>query len=166
MAAQDPPTRLRKVLTVALVAFALISLGYALGKQRRETPASIEADVLSPPASGTGALVLFLHPTQRCLSCNTIQDVAELVVGMLREEVGPGRIVLRSANYQKRTDLAEQLNVLTSTIVVLAFGEGRLLGHRQLDAEVVNDWRDKARLESAIGDLIQDALARAEASPA
>lgn len=109
--------------------------------------------------------MLFLHPTQRCLSCNTIQDVAELVVGRRREEVGPGRITMRSANYQKRTDLAEKLDVLSSTIVVLSFRRGQLLEHRQLDAEVVNDWRDTARLESAIGGLIQDALARAEASP-
>jgi hypothetical protein len=163
MASQDVLTRLQKALTIALVAFALISLGYALGKQNQPAPASPEAQLLSPPASGTGAVVLFLHPTQRCLSCNTIQDVAELVIAQRREEVQQGHLVMRSANYQKRTDLAEELDVLTSTVVVVAFGRGRLLGHRQLEAEVVNDWRDTARLESAIDDLIQDALARSEA---
>jgi hypothetical protein len=154
--------RWRKVLTSALVAFALISLGYALGKQAGDSSATPSAGsehlVASPPA-GTGAVIIYFHRTQRCEACNTVETVSrEIVRQDHAEAVADGRLVLRMADVQKRSDLAERFDLTTSSVVVLRFDEARLVDHTVLD-EVLIHWRDRRKLRSYIDSAVTDALA-------
>jgi hypothetical protein len=143
------------VLTSALVAFALISLGYALGKQAGDSP----EDLVAPPPAGTGAVIIYFHRTQRCEACNTVETVTRSIVEQTHAEaVADGRLVLRMADVQKRSDLAERFDLTTSSVVVLRFDEARLVDHTVLD-EVLIHWRDRRKLRSYIDSAVTDALA-------
>ena len=64
---------MRKILTNGLLAFALTSIGFALGKHSVKP----EQQAASPSSkSGRHVAVYYLHSTFRCVTCNTIEKMA------------------------------------------------------------------------------------------
>jgi hypothetical protein len=151
-------TGIRKTLTPVLVGFALISLGYGLGRVSKPEPGPGSHGLLSPPPAGRGAVVLFLHSTQRCQSCNVIQSVTGDLVGARPDALAAGTLAYRKGDYQKRPDLARRFDVKSSTVVVLEFRDGKMLGHRTLDSALAY-WRDEQKLRHYIAGAIDEALA-------
>jgi len=63
----------KHILTKGLVAFALISIGFALGKHAAQPSSNPVAP--QPAANGRQIAVYYLHSTFRCITCNTIESM-------------------------------------------------------------------------------------------
>lgn len=136
----------KKVISNLLLAFVLVSVGYAVGKEvtlravRKATaagpPATAPADGAAhrPAAGADKVVVYYMHQTFRCVTCNQIEAMtADLVRTDFAAEVAAGRVELRKANFQQDEALARRFDVASSSVVVVKVRGGREAEHRTLD---------------------------------
>ena len=101
----------------ALLAFVLVSVGFALGKEvtaRRQTPTT-GAESPSPVAMSDKVVVYYLHSTFRCVTCNEIERLTKaLVETEFADDLAAGRIEWREANFQQDESLAKRYEVVSS----------------------------------------------------
>jgi hypothetical protein len=152
-----------------LLAFVLISVGFALGKHSAKRSAQAQAadDPHEAPLAGeTGASaervrVYYLHTTFRCVTCNTIEKMTrELLESQFAEELADGRIEWHEADFQEQEPLAEAFDVVASCVVVARVRGDEVLGYRRLD-EVWTLMKEPAEFDAVVGDAIRSALAAA-----
>ena len=124
--------KVKKVVSGLLLCFALISIGFALGKEvtlRRVRPASEDG-----AASGYQVMVYYMYPSIRCVTCNKIEKVArDIVHEDYAEAVKGGRLKWREVNISENDELAGRYNVASSTVVVVRLKDGREVGFERLD---------------------------------
>ncbi len=162
--------RCQKLFARPLMAFVLISIGFALG--RLTTPASVAADADTGGAGGgdgsgvtervpqgpSRAYVTYLHGNLRCVTCNTIERMLQDVVrGRFSEELSDGSLVWREVNYDEDPTLAKRYDVATSTPVISWEVDGREAGFDKLD-QVWSLMRDPVAFEDAVAGSIETAL--------
>jgi hypothetical protein len=122
----------KKILGRLLTAFVLISIGFAIG---RETAGGRPGAPATPPASGGDrVIVYYMHGTFRCVTCNTVESLAE---GLLRtefsEEAKAGRLEWRSVDYLEDTALAGRYQVAGNMLVLSRLEGGAEVRFRKLD---------------------------------
>ena len=129
--------RVKKVASGLLLCFALISVGFALGKEvtlRRVRPMAPAGCASSKPASGNQVVVYYMYPAIRCVTCNKIEEAARRVVhDDHADAVEAGRLEWREVNVSENNELAKRYNVASSTVVVVRFKDGREVGFERLD---------------------------------
>ena len=153
----------RTLLTRLLIAFVLISVGYALGKHAaRPGPGLPEPDL---PEEGTTVMVYYLHATFRCATCNTIEAMTrELLESEFAEQLAAGTIRMEEVNFQENEVLARRYEVAASCVVVAHVRDGEEVAHRRLD-EVWMLMKDPPAFNRYVGDVIRGSLAAGEAQP-
>jgi hypothetical protein len=123
----------KSVGTVVLLAFVAVSVGYLIVSETR-SPATPGADA---PATGTPAtkpaapphqvVAYYFHNTQRCMTCNKIERLAEEA---LREAfAGPleqGTLEWRTVNMERPPNLhyIEDYELVTSSVVLVDLRDG------------------------------------------
>jgi small redox-active disulfide protein 2 len=113
---------LRRIAGVTLVAFALVGLVWPFLRGNTETQ-SIQETV---PQSRTNATVVYyFHGTQRCMTCNKIEELARSAVEEgFAEELNAGRLRVESVNVD---DPANEHFIrdfqLTARTIVIAKGK-------------------------------------------
>jgi len=116
-----------------LLAFAIFTLGYGLGRESGLARAAPGA----PPTAAPGAdkvLVYYLHTTFRCVTCNGIEKLArDTVAARFGAELATGRVEWQVANFQEREDLATRYAVSSSTVVVVKVRDGKEIAWQRLD---------------------------------
>jgi len=123
--------RFKNILTRVLLAFVLISIGFALGKH------SVKSD--APTHSFTGAegdqvVVYYLHSTFRCVTCNSIEEMTrELLNSSYRSEMDAGTIRWIEADFQENETLARDFEVAASCVVVAEMVDGTINDYKRLD---------------------------------
>lgn len=124
---------MKTCITYLLLAFAIFTLGYGLGREAGLRQGAAAAPV--PTAEeGDKVIVYYLHTTFRCVTCNTIERMTrELVERDFAEALAEGRVEWREANFQEREDLAKKYEIVSSTVVVARLEEGRETGFQRLD---------------------------------
>lgn len=131
--------RLKKIITYGLLAFALISIGFALGKH------SVKPDVKVndlPNGNGRQVAVYYLHSTFRCLTCNTIERMTrELLDNSYSKQLADRKIQWIEDDFQENEPLAKQFEVVASCVVVAEIKDGTVLDYKRLDDvwTVMND---------------------------
>lgn len=155
--------RAGRLVRAGLIAFALVSVGFALGKQMgRARPVegqSVRAEP-APPPDGNGAVVYYLHTDKRCATCETIESLTEHVVAdRFARPVQAGRLAYRAINYQRRPSVGRLFDLDSGTVVVARYRDGRLAGHRALD-DVWVLWQRPERFEAYLAEGIAEALDR------
>ena len=129
--------KVKKVASRLLLCFALISIGFALGKEvtlRRVRPMAPEAGTTARPAPGNQVLVYYMYPAIRCVTCNKIEKAAHGIVHEdYAEAVKAGRLKWHEVNISEKDELAERYNVASSTVVVVRLKDGREVGFERLD---------------------------------
>jgi hypothetical protein len=129
--------KVKKLTSGLLLCFALISIGFALGKEvtlRRVRPMAPEGGATSMPASGDQVLVYYMYPAIRCVTCNKIEKTAHGIVHEdYAEAVKGGRLKWREVNISENDELAGRYNVASSTVVVVRLKDGREVGFERLD---------------------------------
>ena len=164
----------KNITRSALLAFVLVSIGFALGKEvtaRRQTPttgpespASVAASE-KPVAANDKAVatsqkvvVYYLHTTFRCVTCNEIERLTKaLVETEFADDLTAGRIEWREANFQQDESLAKRYEVVSSCVVVVNIQGGQERGFQRLD-DVWTRYQDPADFNGYVGAAIRKYL--------
>jgi len=147
--------KLRKILTCGLLAFALISIGFALGKHSVRSDRSL-AD--QPAAQGDYVAVYYMHSTFRCVTCNTIEKMTKKLLDQsYREELTDARIKWQDVDFQENETLARQFEIVSSCVVVAQIENGQVSDFKRLD-EVWTLMKKPDAFNKYIGDAINSYL--------
>ncbi|OGV75474.1 MAG: hypothetical protein A3K19_29270 [Lentisphaerae bacterium RIFOXYB12_FULL_65_16] len=127
--------------TRILLAFAIFTLGFGVGKEVGRRQAAPAAPAPEPSGGAAVAapgqdkvIVYYLHTTFRCVTCNSIEAMAKDVVETdFAEAVAAGRIEWREADFQVREDLAKRYDVTSSCVVVARERDGKDVEFQRLD---------------------------------
>lgn len=156
--------RTQRLVKNILLAFVLISIGFALGKhsvRRAGTPSAGEASASPPEATAETPRkirVYYLHATFRCVTCNTIEKMTrDLLQRRFGQAVADGRIEWREADYQENEALAKQFDVISSCVVVANMQGENVLEYQRLD-EVWTLMKDPPKFDAYVGDAIEKYL--------
>ena len=151
----------KKVLTSLLLAFVLVSIGFAWGREVGRRSALRASGPGVQVTTGDKVVVYSMHLTIPCITCKQIEELTGgLVRTEFRNELETGRLELRSADFQEDEELARRYGVGTSTVVVAKFRDGREVEFRRLD-EV---WT-KVNRPSEFTDYVRRAIRELLASP-
>jgi hypothetical protein len=154
--------RLKTILTNALLSFALISIGFALGKhsvqQNRLTAIAPVASL--PDDSGPQVAVYYLHSTFRCVTCNTIEEMTRSLLDQnYSDQLADGSILWIEDDFQENETLAKQFDVAASCVVVADLRNGKVVDYQRLD-EVWTFMKVPEAFNLYIGDAIDVYLKR------
>lgn len=153
--------RAKNIARSTLLAFVLVSIGFALGKEvtarRQQSPAAgPESSV--PAADGDKVVVYYLHATFRCVTCNEIERLTKaLVETEFADDLAAGRVELREANFQQDESLAKRYEVVSSCVVVANIQGGKETDYQRLD-EVWTRYEDPTDFNVYVGGAIRKYL--------
>ncbi len=127
-----------KTLSRLLIAFVLISIGFALGKEltlRRVRPqpgGPVSAGARN--VRGEQVVVYYLHTTIRCVTCNQMEKLArELVNSRFADAIQSGRLAWQEVDFQQNEDLARRFDVSSSCVVVAKVRNREIVDFRRLE---------------------------------
>ncbi|HCF96405.1 MAG TPA: hypothetical protein DEW46_15210 [Verrucomicrobia bacterium] len=155
----------------ALIAFVLVSIGFELGKtvtQRQLKTGQLQwqSESISPdPTAGTlpqettaQVVVYYLHGTFRCVTCNTIESMAEqLVQTQFSPQLAEDRLAWKTYNFQKDEAFAKNHGIVASCIMISRFENGREVDFKRLD-DVWNLIDKPDEFNQHVGSAIRTAL--------
>ncbi len=122
----------KKLATNILIAFALISLGFMLGKNSVKPDGN--AGSQTKIANSEHVAVYYLHSTFRCVTCNTIEKLTrELLNTSYDDELANEKIVWREIDFQENETMAQKFDVIASTVVVGRVKKGKFVEYQRLD---------------------------------
>ena len=152
----------KNITRSALLAFVLISVGFALGKEvtaRRQTPTTgPESPVPVTTNDKDKVVVYYLHTTFRCVTCNEIERLTKaLIETEFADDLAAGRIEWREANFQQDESLAKRYEVVSSCVVVVNIQGGKETGFQRLD-DVWTRYEDPADFNEYVGAAIRKYL--------
>jgi hypothetical protein len=115
---------------ILLLSFALISIGYMLGKNSvREQRSS-----MGIAGNADHVAVYYLHSTFRCETCNRIEAMTkDLLEREYADFLGDGRMLWNEIDFMKNTELASQFEIAASTVLVADVREGKVIRYQRLD---------------------------------
>ncbi len=126
----------KRALAGLLAAFALVSIGFAVGKEvtlRRIRAAGPQEESAAPGAANR-VVLYYMHPTFRCVTCDQMEkSILDVVHGEFADALAQGRLEWKDVNFEEDEALAGRYNVATSSLVVVQFREGRETDHKTLD---------------------------------
>jgi len=149
----------KKIIRNLLLAFVLISIGFALGKEYTlRTMKLTQPGTLAAGRQNT-VIVYYLHGNIRCVTCNNIEKMAkEIVQRDFAQEVQAGRIEWRAANYQKDEEMALRYNAFSSAVVLVRQTSGKEAEFKKLgEVWILAD--DPPRFTKYVSDEIRAFLA-------
>lgn len=162
--------RYQKPVRNVLLAFVLITIGFALGKEatRRRIAAAMPRTP-DPAATEVAAangqqkvIVYYAHTTFRCVTCNTIESLAKQTLeSRFSDELGTGVVEWRVANFQEDERFAKRFEIVSSCVVVVGMKGNDETGFRRLD-EVWTKVNDPAAFEKYLGGAIHELLSATE----
>lgn len=163
----------RKWIARLLLAFVLVSVGFAIGRETAPTPDALTPEAVSSTAPGEVAssapvasqadtvMVYYLHSTFRCPTCESIESTTGRLI---REEFATalesGRLQWKTVDYLKNDALAERYDVRRPMAVVARFRGGREVSAVRLD-RVMELAQDREALQQYVREAIAVALKEA-----
>jgi hypothetical protein len=149
--------KLKKIISCGLIAFALISIGFALGKNSvsRDRPMAGH-----PVRQGEYVAVYYLHSTYRCVTCNTIEKMTRALLDKsYSRDLAEGKILWLEADFQADESLSRQFEVVASCVVVAVLKDGRVTDYKRLD-DVWTLMNDTQAFNLYVSETIDSALKR------
>jgi len=124
--------RLRKIITNALLAFVMISIGFALGRNTaRHSPAS-SANQSQDTASGL--IVYYTHGLIRCPTCNNIEKSTHAILEhRFKGELDSGMIRWQVVDFQEDEAFAKKFDVTASGVILAVMQGGKVTEVIKLD---------------------------------
>jgi len=124
--------KIKNIVTRVLLVFALISIGFAMGKHSVKSAA--HQGFLPQIEEGNVVAVYYLHSTFRCVTCNTIEKMTrELLETSYSKELSDGDILWIEDDFQENEALAKQFEVIASCVVVVHIKDGEIVDYKRLD---------------------------------
>jgi len=147
--------KIKNVVTKCLIVFALISIGFAMGKHSGK---SAVQPVSLLPSDGHVVAVYYLHSTFRCVTCNTIEKLTrDLLDNAYGKELAEGKVHWIEADFQENQALARQFEIVASCVVVAEVKDGAVVGYQRLD-EVWTLMSDAEAFNRYISSAIDECL--------
>ena len=153
----------KKIIGKLLLAFVLISIGFAIGKETTRSQMLAQAEAAGPiVAPGQDIIVVYyMHASFRCVTCNMVESMGEEIVRTeFADAVKAGDIEWKAVNYQENDILADRYNVGGNMIIVAKFRDGNEVESRRLDRvmELANNRSEfMAYVRIAIQELLEGA---------
>lgn len=124
----------RKTISRILLAFVLVSVGYAAGKQVTLRRVRTETTEPSAEKARDQVIVYYMHTTFRCVTCSAIEKLAlEVVQKNFAEELKSGTVQWQAVNVDENESLAKRYDVAASTVVVVRRVDGKDVSFERLD---------------------------------
>lgn len=124
----------KKIIGKVLIAFLLVSIGVAIGKEMAARNAQATVEPVTA-AGETKVVVYYMHGIP-CITCTFIETTAEKLV---REEfadaVAAGTMEFVSLNYlePENATLADKYNVGSNMVIAVRFEDGKEVSRVRLD---------------------------------
>ncbi len=152
--------KLKKTISNLLLAFVLVTIGFAIGKEvtlRSARRSQVRGSPATAPATaGDRTIVYYLHPTMHCVTCNAMERMTRKVIERnFADLVRQGQIEWRSEDFQENERLARKHNVASSTVVLVRIRGGQEISARRLD-EVWNLAGKPAAFQSYVRQAISE----------
>ncbi len=128
--------KIKKTIGKLLLAFVLVSIGFAIGKETTRSQMLAQAEATAPiVAPGQDIIVVYyMHASFRCVTCNMVESMGEeLVRTEFADAVKAGEIEWKAVNYQENDILADRYKVGGNMIIVAKFRDGKEVESRRLD---------------------------------
>ena len=128
--------KIKKTIGKLLLAFVLVSIGFAIGKETTRSQMLAQAEAAGPiVAPGQDIIVVYyMHASFRCVTCNMVESMGEeLVRTEFADAVKAGEIEWKAVNYQENDILADRYKVGGNMIIVAKFRDGKEVESRRLD---------------------------------
>jgi hypothetical protein len=123
---------IRRLVARLLLAFVLVSIGVAIGKEMSAGRGS--ADSVGPGLADDRVVVYYMHAAARCAACNAVEAMArELIASRFSDAVRAGRLEWRSVNYEQNEPLARRYDVAGSEIVIVCLVGNKEVSHVRLN---------------------------------
>ena len=124
----------KAIIGKGLMAFLLISVGVAIGKEIavRNAPAAAEPAAVS----GEKKVVVYYMHGFPCVTCTFIETTADRIVHEdFAEAIADGTMEFVSLNYQEpaNTALADKYNVGSNMVIAVRFEDGQEVARVRLD---------------------------------
>lgn len=117
-----------------LMAFVLISIGYAIGKNTAIRSAEKASTSGGKMKSGQYLRVYYTHATLRCATCNNIEKMThELLESKFKKELADGRIKWEVVNFQENDTFAKDFDVTTSGVITVLMDGDKVKDYKRLD---------------------------------
>lgn len=154
----------KKLLTNLLLAFVLVSIGFALGKHSVINK-TISGNVVAASNGGTTSAerlvkIFYMHATFRCVTCNSIESRAKQLVE--RDFAGAWankKILWEEVNFQINEALAKKFDVAASCVVVAVVQGDEILEFNRLD-DVWPLLEKPAEFDVYVSDAVKKALGK------
>ncbi|NCB39486.1 MAG: hypothetical protein EOM80_12040 [Erysipelotrichia bacterium] len=154
----------KKLLTNLLLAFVLVSIGFALGKHSVINK-TISSNVVAASNGGTTSAerlvkIFYMHATFRCVTCNSIESRAKQLVE--RDFAGAWankKILWEEVNFQINEALAKKFDVAASCVVVAVVQGDEILEFNRLD-DVWPLLEKPAEFDVYVSDAVKKALGK------
>jgi len=158
----------KTVIGKVLLAFVLISIGVAIGKEwaMRSVMSSTSTGAATGPTSApaqTKTLVYYMHGIP-CVTCTFIETTTgQIVAKDFTDAVASGAMEFISLNYlePRNAALADKYSVGSNMVIVVRVEDGREVSNIRLDA-VMELASDAERLKTYIRDGIASAVGGAK----
>jgi len=133
----------KRILSKLLLAFVLVSIGVAIGKEMagsQGTPAAPTSSGPSATRDEPKVVVYYLHSSFRCVTCNAVESMTdELMRTEFADALKSGRLEWKRVDYLQDERLAERYNVGGNMIVV-----ARFLGEKEVEVRRLEKVMDLA----------------------
>lgn len=151
----------RKIIKNLLLAFVLISIGFAFGKYSvKKTEADVDDTGESNESHSKDSYVqvYYMHSTFRCVSCNKIEEMTKnLLESNFHKELEDGFIKFSEVDFQKNEKLAKKFDIIASCVVVAKVENGNTTDFKRLD-EVWTLMKDPPAFDKYISKAIDSYL--------
>lgn len=124
--------KLKEICRHGLLAFVLISIGFALGK---ETALRRTEDAFPDPAAGEEKVtVYYLRSSFRCITCNQVEQMTEeLIRTEFADELNAGKMDWQVVDYLRNAGLAARYRVRGNMLLAVRFENGEETGTVRMD---------------------------------
>ncbi|HCE44861.1 MAG TPA: hypothetical protein DET40_15075 [Lentisphaeria bacterium] len=120
----------KPIIKNLLLAFVLVSIGYAIGKNRSVQSGNTDSNT----KSGKYLRVYYTHAAVRCETCNSIEKkTRELLESRFKNELADGRIEWQVVNFQENEAFAKEFDVATSGVVAVLMDGDKVVDYERLD---------------------------------
>ncbi|MEI6425597.1 MAG: nitrophenyl compound nitroreductase subunit ArsF family protein [Lentisphaerota bacterium] len=127
-------SKLKNVIKNLLLAFVLISIGYAIGKHSTMRLVGKSDTLTGNVKSGQYLRVYYTHANVRCETCNKIEKkTRELLESKFKNELDSGRIEWQLVNFQENDAFAKEFDVTASGVIAVLMNGDKVVDYERLD---------------------------------
>lgn len=124
----------KNIIKNVLLAFVLISIGFAIGKNTALRSTGKSDTWVENVKSGQYLRVYYTHANVRCETCNSIEKKThELLESKFKKELADGRVEWQVINFQKNEAFAKKFDVTTSGVIAVLMNGDKVVDYERLE---------------------------------